>query len=189
MNLNGREFDPAEGLVNGSWHCYWIMVGSRSGSLCLVWYGRTTAPRKERRFLYTRIKFLHTKRVFVFLCVVWLHVERSSVYLAELLTLNPVNDELRPQPFVMQSERPSDQASQKSYTPRGYTSWYSTVRYSGVPQSRPHCGSKKLGLAALPNSRQKMGGLSKDPGRSLHPNTREHLQNMARKWFLDLANT
>ena len=80
------------------------MVGSRSGSWRLVWYGRTTAPRKERQFLYTRIKFLHTKRVFVFLCVVWLHVERSSVYLAELLTLNPVNDELRPQPFVMQSD-------------------------------------------------------------------------------------
>jgi hypothetical protein len=119
MNLNRREFDPAEGLVNGSWHCYWIMVGSRSGSWRLVWYGRTTAPREERQFLYTRIKFLHTKRVFVFLCVVWLHVERSSVYLAELLTLNPVNDELRPQPFVMQSERPSDQASQKSYTPPG----------------------------------------------------------------------
>ena len=41
---------------------------------------------------------------FLFFCVVWLHVERSSVYLAELLTLNPVNDELRPQPFVMQSD-------------------------------------------------------------------------------------
>ena len=39
------------------------------------------------------------------------------MYLAELLTLNPVNDELRPQPFVMQSDAALVQPFMKTDSP------------------------------------------------------------------------
>jgi len=44
-------------------------------------------------------------------------VEHSSVHPAELLTFNPVNDELRPQPFVMQSDAALVQPFMKTDSP------------------------------------------------------------------------
>jgi hypothetical protein len=84
-------------IVIGSWSdrvaeaCVWSGMGARPR---LAKSGDSCIPESSS----------YIRNGFLFFCAVWLHVERSSGYLAELLTLNPVNNELWPQPFVMQSD-------------------------------------------------------------------------------------
>ena len=84
-----------------------IVIGSWSDRVAEagVWSGMGARPRlaKSGNSCIPESSS-YIQNGFCFLCVVWLHVEHSSVHPAELLTLNPVNDELRPQPFVMQSD-------------------------------------------------------------------------------------